>query len=112
VITGRRRGASEEQEVVRFIDDGYRIYATWVSGGPLDPKPGQCLHVATYKYCDMPTLSSLFIDTFMKSPAQWELDNALMIMNDLRVGFCQGKEDDVRVIKANALLSKYSGGGS
>lgn len=63
--TGRTLKNSVEPEVIRFIDDGYRIYATWVSGGPISPKPGECVFVAEYKQCDFPTLGAYFADALM-----------------------------------------------
>ena len=65
--TGKIRDHSGEGEIIRFIDDGYRIYATWVSGAPDNLKPGQCLRVAEYKHCNMPSLASAFADALMKA---------------------------------------------
>ena len=65
VSTGKVAKYSGEAEVVRFIDDGYRIYATWVSGGPVSPKPGQCIFVAEYKHCDLPALGDIFANALM-----------------------------------------------
>ncbi len=63
--TGKTAHYSGEPEVIRLIDDGYRIYATWVSGGPLTPKPGECEVVAEYKHCNIPGLAFAVADFLM-----------------------------------------------
>lgn len=69
VVTGRIAPWSGEPEVVRLYDDTHRIYASWVSGGPIKPRPGQCIVVASYKQCDLPDLASVVADALMTPEA-------------------------------------------
>jgi hypothetical protein len=54
-------------EVIRFIDDGYRIYATWSGGGPVCLPADSCVMVAEYKHCDFPSLGYALADALMKA---------------------------------------------
>jgi hypothetical protein len=65
--TGEVREDTGEARVIRFIDDGYRIYATWSSGAPDNLKSGQCILVAEYKHCDIPALGFALADALMKA---------------------------------------------
>lgn len=65
IATGKTAKWSGEPEVVRLYDDGHRIYASWVSGGPVKPRPGQCVFVASYKQCDLPGLAEVVADALM-----------------------------------------------
>jgi hypothetical protein len=56
-------------EIIEYRDDGYRIYAKWISGSPRNVAPGEEIHVMEYKHCDIGRLAEVMLDDFFRPGA-------------------------------------------
>lgn len=54
-------------EVIEYRDDGYRIYAKWITGRPFNVAPTEEIHVCDYKYCDIGRVADVLFNDFFRS---------------------------------------------